>query len=292
MRFIRNRQNMPNGFTLIELLVVISIISLLISLLLPALGGARARAMVIQCQSNLRQARVLFGAYEADNKGWLPPNGSFRNYQMIDDNYVNQGIYPGTINYTPYHFLFRGKYMVKGQLRCPENQFNMFVNHGYADGGENYSINVHYFGNVYYDAGVWNTGAYNTISYHLNHKVESDPDPSSLVLSTDGDTAEVYASCCTSDPTRTVFPFWYLAARVGARAADSDNSSASVSLLNKNGYWHDGPNAVFGDGHVESGQGGRTYTNANTNSTLFPFSVAQLRSASGYYSGGVTFQLP
>ena len=60
------------GFTLIELLVVISIISLLISILLPALGNARASSRTIMCQSNMRQIGQGFIMYADTYEGQLP----------------------------------------------------------------------------------------------------------------------------------------------------------------------------------------------------------------------------
>src|SRR5690606_13044421 len=61
-----------NGFTLIELLVVISIIALLISILLPALGAARETAKTMSCLSNERQLGIAFYMYINDNDGYFP----------------------------------------------------------------------------------------------------------------------------------------------------------------------------------------------------------------------------
>jgi len=54
---------LQSGFTLIELLVVMSIISMLIAILLPALKSARMTAQSIQCQNSLRQQGFGFSQY-------------------------------------------------------------------------------------------------------------------------------------------------------------------------------------------------------------------------------------
>jgi prepilin-type N-terminal cleavage/methylation domain-containing protein/prepilin-type processing-associated H-X9-DG protein len=74
------------AFTLIELLVVIVIIGILASLLLPALGRSKARAISISCQNNLRQLHICWQQYADDNEGVMVPNNFVSGVQMGTSN--------------------------------------------------------------------------------------------------------------------------------------------------------------------------------------------------------------
>jgi prepilin-type N-terminal cleavage/methylation domain-containing protein/prepilin-type processing-associated H-X9-DG protein len=66
--------NRENAFTLVELLVAIAVIAILASLLLPALGLAKARGQATACRNNLRQLQLAWFNYAMDNCDRLPLN--------------------------------------------------------------------------------------------------------------------------------------------------------------------------------------------------------------------------
>lgn len=71
------------AFTLIELLVVISIIALLISLLLPALGKARAVAIQLRTKADYASLAKMTHVYGADNNNYGPIDGPAADWAEI-----------------------------------------------------------------------------------------------------------------------------------------------------------------------------------------------------------------
>jgi|GEM_PF-871211 len=99
----------PHGFTLIELLVVISIISILIAILLPALAKAREASQRTVCISKIRQMSLAVTNYGIDYNDRYPAR-------------------PGTFNYVSETYDMLGSYVqqtrtifgsTNGPMRCP-----------------------------------------------------------------------------------------------------------------------------------------------------------------------------
>lgn len=71
------------AFTLIELLVVISIIALLISILLPALSGARRTGQRVNCLAQLRDVAIGFAQYGAANNDFIMGSPTTSNEYLL-----------------------------------------------------------------------------------------------------------------------------------------------------------------------------------------------------------------
>ena len=93
------------GFTLIELLVVISIIAMLLSILMPALGKVKEQARRIVCGAHIKQLGLIWMLYAEDNKQTLPPSylgGSWNYlYDFTHDALAAYGVENGELFYCP-----------------------------------------------------------------------------------------------------------------------------------------------------------------------------------------------
>jgi len=94
------RRSGQDGFTLIEMLAVITIISILIALLLPAVKAAKAQAYATQCKSMQRQWLLTVIYYAQDHGHIMVPALSANPYGLwMHQNKLGQYIDQGQISH-------------------------------------------------------------------------------------------------------------------------------------------------------------------------------------------------
>jgi prepilin-type N-terminal cleavage/methylation domain-containing protein len=138
---LRQTDRSARAFTLIELLVVVSIISILLAILMPALGAARAWAKRTVCLADLRDIALGWQLYLHDN------DGAF--YQGNNTNH-DFGGWEGTGGYDPIRPL--NTYVGLDPNIPIENGAELFrcpADSGLIAGGTPIESAYQYFGNSY-----------------------------------------------------------------------------------------------------------------------------------------------
>jgi len=124
--------NLRRAFTLIELLVVISIIALLVSILLPALAGARRQAQAVICASNLRNMGLAIRYYADDSRNYLPPGFGYDGMtgaRWENRNYWARAIAP----YITEHTNRSAKVLNDTVFQCPGNRLHIYYDNASPD---------------------------------------------------------------------------------------------------------------------------------------------------------------
>ena len=124
------------AFTLIELLVVMSIIAILLSILMPSLGRAKAVAIIQKDAAQVRAIHIGWSTWATSNKGKFPTPGLVNRLPLQGQDIKGRGAEDRTINTTDnLHSLcvMENLYNTKA-LICPSEPNNnvMIYNYDYS----------------------------------------------------------------------------------------------------------------------------------------------------------------
>ncbi len=205
------------GFTLIELLVVISIISLLISILLPALSAARKSAQTLQCGTNQRQVFVAMVTYAQNHNDWIVPtymqNGNNNRLWSV-------GLAIETLNMSSSDFWPTGQ-RPPGIFACPSSDYLTTTSH-YSDWGRSTWIS-----RIYHQDYQW----------HQELRHADIDEPSKILATTDSRMVTLTSNSSGADAINSTFNIW--GRHRGSLAPDDPSNVVNISYF---------------DGHVRAQQ--------------------------------------
>lgn len=112
------------AFTLIELLVVIAIISLLLSIMMPALAHVKNKGRAIVCQSNLKQIGLAFMLYSNDYNDYAIPSCDVATQTY----WWGQKLADGVDHKAGFIWTYVGSDLKKnGVYECPAQKFGSYM---------------------------------------------------------------------------------------------------------------------------------------------------------------------
>ena len=147
---LKQRSDYP-AFTLMELLVVISIISVILTILMPVLAGIRRQARAVCCMSNLRQLGLAFACYASDNRNYVLPARTSK-----PDTYWWGRCEPNGIDHTegPLWPYMQSDLQANGVYQCPSQPIGSYSMQGKPAGRG--------------DSEKWITSTYGYNGYYLS----------------------------------------------------------------------------------------------------------------------------
>jgi len=234
------------GFTLIELLVVISIISLLVAILLPAMQLARERAKNVICGSNLRQQLIGMTTYADDHQGWAPRHRTVQ---------TTTGYRADSNNFVIFDYYFGGGEVFKcptdkvtdtrgtiGGLQSNHAQFSSYAQL-FAIGGLYRAANSH---DVWYGMRFQGGGDGSSTVPNLNFIGRSIRYTNALGDSTTRSVKAPALQAMALDRMRPGSDTQY-----SLEAATNANTVAGLTQRARMHMYINGRNALFADGHVD-----------------------------------------
>ena len=235
-----------SGFTLIELLVVISIIALLVSILMPALGKAREQAKKTTCSVQLKQFGLAWYFYAEENDGnniWYGPYTSNPDYFW----FYQLGPYIGEENFSRQaggsDDTSKGALAIMTCASCSRWSDKYHDNFGYGD----YKMNWTWSGTEgSYCINAWMQPGSNGNKDMIYHKLDQADSETPLI--SDGGWVDAWIVNGNETAMPTLIDVF------GSGFADGDQyrlypNALSRILLDRHSF---GINIVFPDSHVET----------------------------------------